>query len=84
MEKDANDILLRTAEIKQQLGVTFGRVVQKHPWPHPLVVQVGGPLHSMGCVPFSWGVQARHYCHFLAWLFMHQKSLNQISKGYVG
>lgn len=65
MEEDANDILLKTAEIKQQSGVTFGQVVQKYHWPHPQVVQAGGPPHSKGCVPFSWDVQAQHYCHFL-------------------
>lgn len=75
---DPNDVLLKTVEIKQQLGATFGHVFHKYHWPHPQVVQIAGaPLSSVGCVGFSWDVQALLFCHFLKWLFMHQKAPNQ-------
>lgn len=84
-QEDPNDVLLKTVKIKQQLGVIFGQVVHKYHWPHPQVLQIGGaPLSCMICVGFSWDVQALLFCHFLKWLFMHQKALNQTSKEYAG
>lgn len=83
-QEDPSDVLLKTVEIKQQSGVTFGQVFHKYHRPHPQVVQIGeAPLRSVGSVGFSWDVQALLFYHFLKWLFMHQKALNQTSKEYV-